>query len=150
MKLALPSALSPSAFASRRWVHLALWTGFMLYSMAVINPSQNPVVWLLIQFADRLGLPPYLPTKVFHVLSFGIWAALLHAALAGGLLQSLRPLRRKIIFYGLLLIYLALPEALQALNPHRNPSFSDVVINAAGAITAILLLRLARPPHAEE
>lgn len=110
----------------------------MLYSMVVIRPDTNLVVWVLAEASRHAGVPAYLPTKTFHVLSFGVWALLLHGALAGAMAKAIPGPRRTLFFWAVLLVYLALPEAFQGLTGYRGPSLWDVAINATGAILALL------------
>jgi hypothetical protein len=96
-------------------------------------------------FLARLGLPAGLAwaahqalRKFGHFVAYGLFAVLALRALAGD-----RPPTRRLALRALVVAVLlsSVDETLQALAPDRGGSPLDVLLDGAGAATALLLLR---------
>lgn len=103
-------------------------------------------------FLLRLGLPAGLAwaahqvlRKVGHFAAYGVFGLLALRAVAGG-----RPPTRRLGLraLGLALLLAAADEALQAFAPDRGGRVLDVLLDGAGAATALLLVRGVRRPAA--
>jgi len=126
-----------------RWLALCGWTAFIVYSMDVVVPLESAVIGRVSQWFAEVGLPEWLPAKIYHWATFAVWAFLLAGALATGYWKPL-PDRALWTCAGGILVFAAITEILQSLNATRTPLFSDVCINLFGGATGLCCRALMR------
>ncbi len=110
-----------------RWGAAALWMGVIFYF------SDQSSFALL----DRVWQPSLLSISA-HFLEYAVLAALLWHAL-----RCVPALRRRaaLLAFVLAVLYALSDEFHQSFVPGRYPDVRDVLVDAAGALTAVLLLR---------
>ena len=91
---------------------------------------------ILVGWSDELSLPDSTPSVIFHFASYALWAFLLSGAIRKTYWSKLTVLHA-IFFLPIILLFVSLQEGLQAFNPNRYPSLSDVGINFAGSLTGL-------------
>ena len=114
-----------------RWILFICWTAFILYSMDVFTPSDSRLVGRITQWFIEMGLPAWMPHKLFHLWAFFMWSFFLAGALAGGYWRLLLPKGLNTCVYSLV-AFVAIPEVLQYFNALRTPALLDVAVNLFG------------------
>jgi hypothetical protein len=114
-----------------RWVLFIFWTAFILYTMDILKPSEHALYGVITRFFLSLGLPAYVPQKLYHCGVFFVWSFLLAGALVGDYWRALPPQRLRTCVYSLI-AFVAIPEGLQYFNPARSPALLDVGLNLFG------------------
>ena len=123
------SILSPLS----RWrIALLLWMGviFALTSIPATSSDTTEQVF---------GLFNYLVRKSAHLTEYAILGILWYASIAGGL-REWRPRTARLAWL-LTALYGLSDEIHQSFVPNRSSSLNDVVLDAAGALIGLLLLR---------
>lgn len=111
----------------------------MFYSLVILSPSSSRIVhWLAALFRDDLGLPGYMPAKIFHFGMHLFWTVLFLGALAKGYRRGLSPGKWP-LFLVTAALFVIVPEMLQFLNPERTPSLTDIILNSGGIFSGIFL-----------
>jgi VanZ family protein len=109
-----------------RWLALLAWMGLIFYLSSQSKLPSPDDAWL-----------DFLFKKSAHFTAFGILAALFWRALPGGPLLS-------VWVWLLTVAYACSDEYHQSFVANRHPSARDVLIDACGAATALLLIWYAR------
>ncbi len=108
----------------------ALWWPVVLWAGVIFTLSSFP----------SLPSPPTVSDKHSHMAVYGLLAALIVRALAGGRLSGVT-WRAAGLAIGLATVYGVTDELHQGFVPGREPSVLDVVADAAGAALAAVALR---------
>lgn len=138
-----PKALSP---AVRRWIAPLLLAAAMLVtaghvgSRDVTGSVAEPFLMSLGLSHDAAVAAHYAIRKVGHFTAYALFAFLALRALSSGSKRGGKSAGwREGLGAAAVSIFLAgCDEAIQRLSPDRTPSFVDVGIDSAGAISAIL------------
>lgn len=119
-----------------RWVLAILWSITFLYLLVVFSPSGSDLAAFAGSWSQRLGLPPGSFFKAGHVMGYVLWVLLWSGVISEG---YRRPLPRGVLPWLPVLLFLlvAVPEALQNLNPGRHPCWLDVGYNGTGALIGL-------------
>jgi len=113
------------------WIPVLIQMGLIFYFSA--QPAGSPTL-------ERFPLPPDLG----HLGGYGLLSLLLYRAFNRSLFGwSIRPARNTLLVN---LLYALSDELHQMFVPGRTPAVSDLVIDAAGVILALLFIRLVVNP----
>jgi VanZ family protein len=129
-----------------RWVLVAVWMAFIFYMSAQTNSGDqsHAIAKVLL---EKLNLHPtptqadefhHLLRKTAHFTEYGVLAALMAWAQPG------LSVGRAALTWGAAALYAGTDEWHQRFVPSRGPAFTDVLIDASGALVAIVLWMLAR------
>ncbi len=137
---------------SLRWLPVVLWMGFIFAMSTSLGAGENTsrfigpfLHWLLPQAAPAtIAHLHFLIRKAGHLTEYAILALLLLRAIGG---PGFRPL-----FWALAIAtaYAATDEFHQSFVPGRTATVSDVLIDAAGALTALALAAAWRKSREEK
>jgi VanZ family protein len=127
--------LSPHSSALRWRIALVLWMG-SIYALTSLPGTDADTT------EKAFGVLNYLVRKAAHLTEFAVLAALWYASIEGGLRRWRA--RAAAAAWSLASLYGLSDEVHQAFVPNRSPSGYDVVLDSAGALLGLLLLRLLR------
>lgn len=152
--------MSPKTFALLWWLSSAAWAAQIFWaSTGTLGSSRTRswLTWLLSEFGfalsrDGLWLLHLATRKSAHFLQYGIFAALLYQALTAhhrwqAPAEPLPSRRIALVSAVLAAVYAATDELHQLFVAGRGASFSDWLIDLAGALLIVCVLHSRQGPY---